>query len=58
MSSKDSGLQEHDNASLSEFLIYFYCNFSMYNILYHTCTYNHLPEDEPSGLKHVEDIIN
>jgi hypothetical protein len=24
--------------------------------LYHACMYNHLPEDEPSGLKHVEDI--
>jgi hypothetical protein len=23
----------------------------MYNTLYHTCTYNHLPEDEPSGSK-------
>jgi len=22
-----------------------------------TCTYNHLPEDEPSGSKHVEDIV-
>jgi hypothetical protein len=28
------------------------------NILYHTCIYNHLPEEEPSSLKHVEDIIN
>ena len=26
------------------------------NKLYHTCTYNRLPEDEPSGSKHVEDI--
>jgi hypothetical protein len=25
--------------------------------LYHTFMYNCLPEDEPSGLKHVEDII-
>jgi len=25
------------------------------NTLYHTCTYNRLPEDEPSGSKHVED---
>jgi hypothetical protein len=24
--------------------------------LYHTSIYNRLPEDEPSGLKHVEDI--
>jgi hypothetical protein len=23
---------------------------------YHNCTYNRLPEDEPTGLKHVEDI--
>jgi len=23
--------------------------------IYHTCIYNHLPEDEPSGSKHVED---
>ena len=27
------------------------------NKLYHTCMYNRLPEDEPTGLKHVEDII-
>jgi len=27
------------------------------NKLYHTCSYNSLPEDEPSGLKHVEDIV-
>ena len=27
------------------------------NTLYHICTYNRLPEDEPSGSKHVEDII-
>jgi len=26
-------------------------------ILYHTCIYNRLPKDEPSGSKHVEDII-
>jgi hypothetical protein len=25
--------------------------------LYHNCTYNHLPEDEPSGSEQVEDII-
>jgi len=25
--------------------------------LYHTCTYSRLPEDEPSGSKHVEDIV-
>ena len=23
----------------------------------HTCTYNHLPQDKPSGSKHVEDIV-
>jgi len=27
------------------------------NNLYDTCTYNRLPEDEPSSLKHVEDIV-
>ena len=27
------------------------------NKLYHTCTYNRLPEDEPSSSKHVEDIV-
>ena len=27
------------------------------NKFYHTCTYNRLPEDEPSGSKHVEDIV-
>jgi len=27
------------------------------NKLYHTCTYNRLPEDEPSGSKHVEDMV-
>jgi hypothetical protein len=26
-------------------------------VLYHTCTYNRLLEDEPSGSKHVEDNI-
>jgi hypothetical protein len=30
--------------------------WSTYNTLYHTCIYNRLPEDEPSGSKHVEDI--
>ena len=25
-------------------------------ILYHTCMYNRLPEDEPSGSKHAEDM--
>ena len=25
-------------------------------VLYHNCIYNRLPEDEPSGSKHVEDI--
>jgi len=33
-----------------------YRNFSMYNTLYHTCTYNRLPEDESSGSKNVEAI--
>jgi len=36
-----------------------YTDVRMYNtILYHTCTYDRLPEDESSVLKHVEDIIN
>jgi len=26
--------------------------------LYGTCTYDRLPEDDPSDLKHVEDIKN
>jgi len=30
----------------------------MYNILYHTCIYSCLPEDEPSGSEYLEDIIN
>jgi len=29
-----------------------------HTILYHTCLYNRLAEDEPSGSKHVEDIKN
>jgi len=27
------------------------------NKLYHSCTYNFLPEDEHSDSKHVEDIV-
>jgi len=27
------------------------------NELYHTCTYKRLPENEPSGSKHVETIV-
>ena len=27
------------------------------NKLYHTCTYNRLPDEEISGSKHVEDIV-
>jgi hypothetical protein len=35
------------------------CNTGMvYYMLYNTCTYNRLPEDEPSGLNRVEDIIS
>ena len=26
-----------------------------YNVLYHTCKYNHIPEDDPSSSKHVND---
>ena len=29
-----------------------------HSITYHTCIHNRLPEDEPSGSKHVEDIKN
>ena len=28
----------------------------MKNVQYNFCIYNHLLEDEPSGLKHIEDI--
>jgi len=35
----------------------FYFSFRMYKILYHTCPFNRLPEDEHSVSKHVEDII-
>jgi len=28
------------------------------NIPHRNCIYNHLPEDEPLGSKHVEDIKN
>ena len=28
----------------------------MQSVPYHNCIYNRLPEDEPSGSKHVEDI--
>jgi len=27
------------------------------NIFYHTCTYNRLPEGQPSESKHVENIV-
>jgi len=27
------------------------------NKFYHTCNYTRLPEDEPLGSKHVEDIV-
>jgi len=27
-----------------------------YNVTYHNCIHNRLPEEEPSGSKHVEDI--
>ena len=34
------------------------CLYRWYvNKLYHTGTYNRLPKDEPSGSKHVEDIV-
>jgi len=28
------------------------------NLLYRNCIYNRLPEDDPSGSKHVEDLKN
>jgi hypothetical protein len=31
-------------------------NFSMQNVPYYNCIYNGLPEDKPSGSKHVGDI--
>ena len=31
--------------------------FKGINKFYHICTYNRLPEDEPSGSKHVEDVV-
>ena len=31
--------------------------FQQVNKFYHTCTYNRLPEDEPSVSKHVENIV-
>ena len=31
--------------------------FQHVNKLYHTCKHNRLPEDEPSGSKHVENIV-
>jgi len=34
----------------------FYPLYCMYNTLYRNCTHKRLPEDEPSGSKHVEDI--
>ena len=34
----------------------FYSNFSMQSVPYCNCKYNRLPEDEPSGSKHVADI--
>jgi hypothetical protein len=34
-----------------------FLKFRHLNKLYHICTYNRLPEDEPSGSNHVEDIV-
>jgi hypothetical protein len=28
----------------------------VYNVLYHNCTYNRLPEDEPSVSIHVKEV--
>jgi hypothetical protein len=53
-----------DQASVGkqeEFWSLFHLQDSLYrwhaNILYNTCTYNRLPEDELSDSKHVEDIV-
>jgi hypothetical protein len=35
---------------------YHHCIYRMYNVPYHHCMYNRLPEEEPLGSKHVEDI--
>ena len=35
-----------------------YVTWCKQNIVYHSCTYNRLPEDEPSDSKHEEDIKN
>ena len=37
-------------------LIFFYCNFTIYNVTYYNCIYKCLPEDEHSGSKHVEEV--
>jgi len=39
-------------------MVCFTCISIVSNLLYHNCIYNRLPEDEPSGSKHVEDIKN
>jgi len=38
-------------------VIGFLLQFQHVNKLYHTCTCNRLPEDEPSGLKHAGDFV-
>jgi len=37
---------------------YVMVRFTCISKLYHTCIYNRLPEDEPPGSKHIEDIKN
>jgi hypothetical protein len=38
--------------------IIFYIYLYYILTLYHTCTYNRLPEDDPSASKQVEDVKN
>jgi len=39
-------------------IVFYIQQYCMYNTLYHTGIYSHLPEDEPSGSKHFEGIKN
>jgi hypothetical protein len=46
-----------------DILIFNFINFYLHEdgftvTLRHNCIYNRLPEDEPSGSKHIEDIKN
>ena len=50
-------IQYNKRLFIRSFIKAFYCNFSVYQILYPTRPFNRLPEDEHSGSKHVEGII-